>query len=262
MKAAALLALIALALQPDAALQARVMTAVRTAMAPALPFPASDEDGALPAGNNTEALWMVKPSQPGDNAIEVLVNPLNESNQRRANAAMAQIDKNIASAQRRAEEQYERAIAEAKRTGKSQDVNGVTLADEGAAGEKIDADSHVTIDVMFNENEYRLVVPGQTAPARQASFAYPNVMVAAHEYDAPPGGGRHYKESERIIFLGPLSPPQVTKRPTNGFEVVTTNSQAGTGAVHSLVLRLRGNSALLDDIQSKTDWSQLLELLK
>jgi len=257
------LALVALLFsQPDAALQTRVMTAVRSAMAPALPFPASDEDGSLPAGNNTEALWMVRPSPAGDSVIEVLVNPLNEANQRRANAAMAQIDKNIATAQRRAEEQYDRAVAEAKRTGKSQNVDGVTLADEGAAGEKIDADSHVTIEVLFNEREYRFVVPGQVAPARVASFPHPNVMVAANEYDDAASGGRHYKETERIVFLGPLAPAQVTKRAGNGFDVVTSESAPGSGAISSLVIRMRGNTELLNDIQAKTNWAQLLELLK
>ncbi len=258
-----LIALVALLFsQPDAALQTRVMTAVRAAMAPALPFPASDDDGALPVGNNTEAPWMVRPSAAGDGTIEVIVNPLNEANQRRANAAMAQIDKNIASAQRRAEEQYERAVAEAKRTGKSQNVDGVTLADEGAAGEKIDADSHVTIEVLFNEREYRFVLAGQTAPSSLASLPYPNVTVAAHEYDDAQGGGRHYKESERIVFLGPLAPASVTRRAGGGFDVVTTEMTPGSGAVRSLVVRMRGNTELLNDIQAKTNWRQLLELLK
>ena len=57
--------------------------------------------------------------------------------------AMAQIENNIEAAQRRAALQYDRAVAEAKRTGRSQDVDGVTLSDEGVAGAKIDAESHV-----------------------------------------------------------------------------------------------------------------------
>ena len=47
----------------------------------------------------------MKPLAAGDEAIEVLSNPLNEVNQRRAAAAMAQIDKNVSAAQRRAEDQ-------------------------------------------------------------------------------------------------------------------------------------------------------------
>src|SRR5687768_18396253 len=53
----------------------RFVAAVRAAMAPALPFPNSDAEGALPANGNTEALWMVRPLQPGDRTIEVIANP-------------------------------------------------------------------------------------------------------------------------------------------------------------------------------------------
>ena len=67
---------------------------------------------------------------------------------------MAQIENNIEAAQRRAAAQYDRAVSEAKRTGKSQEVDGVTLSDEGVAGAKIDAESHVTIDVVFNEPSF------------------------------------------------------------------------------------------------------------
>src|SRR6478735_1195957 len=133
----------------------RVMTAVRTAMAPALPFPDADDSGSLPVGGDTAVPWMVLPLQPGDSAIEVVANPLNPVNQVRAARAMAQIQANVEAAQRRAEQQFDRAVAEAKRTGKSQEVDGVTLADEGVAGAKIDADSHVTIEVAVNQPSYQ-----------------------------------------------------------------------------------------------------------
>ena len=86
---------------------------------------------------------------------------------------MAQIENNIEAAQRRAAAQYERAVAEAKRTGRSQDVDGVTLSDEGLAGARIDAESHVTIDVAFNEPSYRVEIASSVQPApstRVASF--------------------------------------------------------------------------------------------
>ncbi|HEX6214593.1 MAG TPA: hypothetical protein VFZ38_07240, partial [Vicinamibacterales bacterium] len=151
-----------LALMPTAAvaqddvLAARVMTAVRAALAPALPFPASDELGSLPSDGKAHDPWMVRPLQPGDRTIEVLANPLNEAHQRRAAKAMAQIEQSIEAAQRRADVQFERAIAEARRTGRSQEVDGVTLSDEGLAGARIDAESHVTIEVLFNQPIYRL----------------------------------------------------------------------------------------------------------
>src|SRR5687767_1360700 len=143
----------------------RMMTAVRAAMAPALPFPATDADGVVPANGNTDALWMVRPLQPGDRSIEVIANPLNEVNQQRATRAMAQIENNIQAAQRRAASQYDRAVSEAKRTGTSQEVDGVTLSDEGVAGARIDAESHVTIDVLLNEASYSFDVPSSIQPA-------------------------------------------------------------------------------------------------
>ena len=63
------------------------------------------------------------------------------STRRAPTRAMAQIGAAIDAAQRRAELQYERAIAEAKRTGRSQDVDGVSLSDEGVAGARIDAEA-------------------------------------------------------------------------------------------------------------------------
>ncbi len=45
-------------------------------------------------------------------------------------------------------------MADARRTGKSQDVEGVTLADEGVAGARIDAESHVLIEVEINRPAY------------------------------------------------------------------------------------------------------------
>jgi hypothetical protein len=144
--AAAIAAAVSAAAQDAAAIE-RAMTAVRAAMAPALPFPASDELGSLPADGKAGDPWMIKPHQPGDRTIEILANPLplNEAHQRSAAKAMAQIGQSIEAAQRRADLQYERALAEAKRTGRSQDVDGVSLNDEGLAGARIDAESHVLV---------------------------------------------------------------------------------------------------------------------
>jgi hypothetical protein len=148
----------------DQAPSDRVMQAVRAALAPALPFPASDELGSLPADGKSDGPWMIRPHQSGDRAIEIMANPLNEEYQRRAAKAMSQIELSIEAAQRRAEVQYERAIAEAKRTRQSQEVDGVTLSDEGLAGARIDAESHVTIDVSLSPS-VAAAVSMQTTPA-------------------------------------------------------------------------------------------------
>ena len=166
----------------------QVMNAVRKAMAPVLTFPASDELGSLPADGKATDPWMVKPFQPGDRTIEVLANPLNEEHQRRAAKAMAQIEQSIQAAQRRADVQYEHAIAEAKRTGRSQDVDGVSLNDEGLAGARIDAESRVVIEVRHSDDPPKQVVNMTTATS------------TTYRDDT----GEHFKESESTVSIGTL----------------------------------------------------------
>lgn len=244
----------------DTAQQDRVMKAVRAAVAPALPYPESDEAGAMPANNDAVALWMVQPLHPGDTAIEVTANPLNQQNQLAANRAMAQIDRNIAAAQRKAEAQYEHALAEVKRTGKSQDVDGVSLADEGVDGEKIDADSHVTIEVLFNRPDYRFAIRGRVEPGTGLPIPLNYLNVFAHTYkEDPRTGPEHYKEAERLVFLGTFGKPHVTQRVREAvYDILVTPASAQA----TIVVRMRGNQALVEDITAKTNWNQLLELLK
>jgi hypothetical protein len=238
----------------------RTIAAVRSAMAPALPFPSTDAEGAMPANGNTAALWMVRPLQPGDRSIEVVANPLNEANQLRAARAMAQIENNIQAAQRRAEQQYDRAVSEAKRTGKSQEVEGVTLSDEGVAGAKIDAESHVTIDVAIDEPSFKLAVVSGVQPAPAAQVVIPGAVavlaIPSHTFREQPGNIERYAEAQTIVFLGRVAAPEVQKRADHQFEVLATATSP------ALVIRLRGNEALIADLLRKTNWSALLELLK
>lgn len=249
---------------------ARVMTAVRAAMAPALPFPDTDPDGELPADGKSAAAWMVRPQQAGDRTIEILANPLNEVNQARARRAMAQIENNITAAQRRAELEYERAIAEAKRTGRSQEVDGISLSDEGVAGARIDAEQHVTIEVAFNQPSYthQLSSSIEPAPARQVMIpgAVAVIAVPSNVYrpEKPQNAPERFCEAETAVYLGRVMAPAVTKRDGSDFEVTAAAipSETGTPAIASLVIRLRGNESLIAEIVRKTDWNALLELLK
>ena len=248
----------------------RVMSAVRAAMAPALPFPSADPSGVVPVDGKTEPLWMVLPQEAGSMLIEVVANPLNNANQLRAERAMAQIQENIESAQRRAEAQYERAISEAKRTGKSQEVDGVTLSDEGVAGAKIDADSHVAIEVAFNQRTYHFdlasgTVPSPSLPRRDAMPGAEYVItLPSHTYRERPGDAERFREGETFVFLGRVAQPVVKKRgDTSVYElIVDATEPAAAGTVASLVLRFRGNEALTEGLLRKTDWNTLLELLK
>ena len=238
----------------------RLLSAVRAAMAPALPFPNSDEDGALPANGNTEALWMVRPLQPGDRSIEVIANPLNEVNQVRAKRAMAQIENNVQAAQRRAALQYERAVSEAKRTGKSQDVDGVTLADEGVAGAKIDAESHVTIAIAANETSFTFEVDSGTQPAPSTQVTIPGavavIAMPPNTYRERDTNIERYAEAQTFVFLGRVTAPEVQERADDHFEVFAT------ATAPSMVIRLLGNEALIADLLRKTNWNSLLELMR
>ena len=238
----------------------RFVAAVRSAMAPALPFPNSDEDGALPANGNSEALWMVRPLQQGDRSIEVIANPLNAVNQLRATRAMAQIENNVQAAQRRAELQYERAVAEAKRTGKSQDVDGVSLSDEGVAGAKIDAESHVTIDVTANETSFRFVVDSSIQPAPSTQVTIPGavgvIAMPSNTFRDRDTKIERYAEAQTLVFLGRVAAPEVQKRADNHFEVLAIATSP------ALVIRLSGNEALIADLLRKTNWNSLLELMR
>ncbi len=83
---------------------------------------------ALPANGNTEALWMVRPLQPGDR----IDRGDRQSAERSEPAARrrARWRRSRTTSRRRSAAptlQYERAVSEAKRTGKSQEVDGVTL---------------------------------------------------------------------------------------------------------------------------------------
>lgn len=247
----------------------RVMAVVRAAMAPALPFPDTDDTGSVPANNSTTVLWMVRPLQPGERTIEVMANPLNEVNQARANRAMAQIGAAIDAAQRRAEAQYERALAEAKRTGRSQDVDGVGLSDEGVAGARIDAEAHVSIDVDFNQPAYAFAVASSIEPAASKQVAIDGavavVAVPSNVYRATTvqGTEERFAPAETVVFFGTLGAPAVRGSSDTAFEV-TASAVASEGAavVRTMTLRFRGNEMLIADLLRKADWTQVLELLK
>ena len=267
------LALVALAIASSAWAQdpepERVMAAMRAAVMPALPFPESDEEGSLPKDGKTTDAWMVRPHAPGDRSIEVIANPLNLANQQRATKAMAQIQASLESAQRRSEAQYERAIAEAKRTGRSQDVDGVTLSDEGLAGARIDAEDHVTIDVEFNQPAYSFAVASSIAPAPSRTLSIPGaaalITVPSNVYRQKSASStdERFCPAETIVFFGAVRVPEVDEPSNNAFTVTAAGTSAENAhAVRSVVVRLRGNETLIAQILRGSEWTKVVELLK
>lgn len=250
-------------------LAARVMTAVRAAMKPALPFPDTDEAGELPKDGVFSGPWIVRPLEPGTNVIEILANPLNREHQVRSAKAMRQIEDAVEAAQRKSQAQYERALSDAQRSGKSQDVDGITLGDEGVAGARIDAEGHVTIDVEFNKLAYSYAVSSSLEPAATLDSTVPGAVavlsVPAHVYRerVKSGDEERFCVAETVVFLGPLSVPTVKRRAGSTFDMAA--GEAGpptTSAVRTMVVRLRGSQALILDIVQKADWAGLQTLIR
>jgi hypothetical protein len=234
---------------------------VRAAVVAALPFPASDASGALPADGKSGDPWMIKPHQPGDQTIEILANPLNQDYQRRAARAMAQIEQSIEAAQRRAELQYERAMAEAKRTRRSQDVDGVTLSDEGVAGARIDAESHLIIEVLVNQPSYRFEIGSSVEPSRSSSPA-PVIAFGSNVYRDAKTGEERFCEGQTLVYLGRTTPPSVTENARIYTVTADGSPPSHAAAISSVVIRVRGNEGLIADLLRKSSWSAVLELIE
>jgi hypothetical protein len=163
--------------------------------------------------------------------------------------------------------QFERAIAEARRTGRSQEVDGVTLSDEGLAGARIDAESHVTIEVLFNQPIYRLNIASALAPDTgiAATIANARMVSVRSNVFRDEKGDERLCETESIVFVGGVTSPEVRRADDARYEVTanaTPSSDPGK-PVNAVVIRMRGNESLIADLLRKSDWSALLvELLK
>jgi hypothetical protein len=240
----------------------RILNELRAAMAPALPYPPSDADGAEPADGGSTAPWMVRPLHRDTPFIEIIANPLNPDQQARAAKAMAQIGAAIDVAQRKSQAQYDRAVEDARRTGRSQDVDGVTLTDEGVAGARIDAESHVVVDVRFHQAAYTSDVSCANVP-KVGAVTVPGakgvVTVAPGVYRARVEGAaeERYCQAEAHVFFG-VAPPEVHQRSALAFEVTA----AAAPPARSLVIRLRGHEGLIAQILRNSDWARVLALLE
>lgn len=251
----------------DEGLSWRILTGVRAAMAAALSYPASDPEGIEPADGRAAAPWMVRPLDPARPAIEVIANPLNADQQTRAAAAMAEIAAAVDAAQRRSQAQYDRAVDEARRTGRSQEVDGVTLDDEGVAGARIDWESRLTIEVEHNLTAYRFTVASGVRPAPgevslAAAAAVVNVPANVYRDRSVDEAVDRYCPAETLVFLG-TEAPRVHDRSATSFEIAAVAPAGpGPGRVASLVVRLRGNEALVASVLRRTEWDRVAALVE
>ena len=119
------------------------------ALRPALPFPASTPDGELPADNSAQSKWFVVwPTEPDTTRVVIKANPLHPDTQKAGAEAMDRINAAVAAAERKAQAAYDKALEDLRRTGAGSTIDTITLDDEGVAGERIDAELELTIDLQ------------------------------------------------------------------------------------------------------------------
>ncbi len=231
---------------------ARLVDAVR----PVLPFPSSTPAGDLPADNSAAHKWFVIwPTEPGDTRIIVRANPLHPEVQEASAEAMEKINIAVAAAERRARESYERALESLRKTGKSGELDVISLEDEGIAGERIDAELEVTIELAAVESfdipsgEHPVVQPG----TKGAAWV---MTIPANAYRTTTGDDRreHFRAAESRVYLGVTAPPRVAKRDGPVYRVTLNESAPKTGAV----VIIRGNASLVSALTTDTDWSRLV----
>lgn len=220
---------------------------------PALPYPEAAPAGDVPAEGGADARWFVIWPD-GDRPARIIVraNPLHPETQAISNAAMAAIQETIVAAERRAQAEYDRVMEQLRRTGKGADLQGIALDDEGIAGERIDAELELTIDLEVAQAATELI--GATAPSVSVTNggAIAIVRLAAHTYreDANGVARERFRPAEARIYFGMSEPPAVARR--GPARHLLTLSPATGG-----VVVLRGNEALIEQLIAGADWSRL-----
>ena len=128
------------------------------------------------------------------------------------------------------------------------------------AGAKIDAESHVTIAVAANETSFTFEVDSsiQAAPSTQLTIPGAVAVIAtpSNTYRDRDTNIERYAEAQTFVFLGRVAAPEVQKRAEGHFEVFATATSP------AMVIRLRGNEALIAELLRKTNWNSLLELMR
>jgi hypothetical protein len=245
--------------EPDRALA----DALRTALAPALPFPEARPDGTAPDSSSTP-VWTIRWPADGESRIEVLANPLNSGNRERALKAEEEIQKSAMQSQRRSQSDYDRALDDFQRTGRVGEIREVSLRDDGLAGERYDAESQLTITAEFVDARYAqrvgtsalpVLLPGSNGPAAV-------VRLASNTYREAQGDepvSTRYAPEQAWVFFGPIAPPAIARDQDNLASLSTERS--ATAVSRALVVHVSGNAELVDRVLRNADWSRLVPLV-
>jgi len=228
---------------------ARLVDAVRQA----LPFPSSDQSGEMPSEGGAQHRWFVVWPTAADPRIVIKANPLHPDTQQASVEAMDAIQRAIEQAERRAQASYDRAIAEVKRTGKPADVDGISLDDEGVAGERIDADLEVSIQLEpatsfeLATEHAPVVTPGGVGPSWV-------VRTAANAYQDPSTqrGRERFRPAEARLYFGVIERPTVARRGDRHLYAVTITAEKDAFCVV-----IRGNEGLVGRLVAAGDWRRL-----
>lgn len=234
---------------PDARVAAMV-----EAVRPALPFPGSDDSGTVPNGGGDDAKWFVVwPAEPDDTRVIVRANPLHPDTQKLVSSAEGAIQRAVAVAERKAQAAYDRALDELKRTGKAADLDGISLDDEGAAGQRLDAELELTIE-LIEPATFQIassVEPTVTAGTNGVTW---QVMVPANAVTEGSGAERRerFTASQARLLFGAIPRPHVNRVDGQPRYAVTMSAAPGAFAVV-----VRGNDALLKQVLAGADWTRL-----
>jgi hypothetical protein len=232
--------------------QAPSRDALIAVLRPVLPYPSADADGALPSDNSAQSKWFVIwPADPDDLRVVVRANPLHPDTQAAGAAAMNRIQEAVIAAERKAQAAYDRALDQLRRTGKGSHIDGITLDDEGVAGERIDAELELTIDVEAGARTFEIAsssAPQVTAGERGVTWA---VSIPSNVYRDAVDGREHFRASETRLYHGLLERPAVDERDGARFVVSVRPT------IQAITVVVRGNEELLARVVAGADWSSL-----
>lgn len=241
--------------------------ALVSALRPALPFPEAGRDGT-PASGGAQPLWVVRWPVTGDGEVEVVANPLNLENRKRALAAEQAIQAAAMRSQRRSQRDYEKAVSDFERTGRVSGIQEISLDDEGLAGEKYDADSHLLVSIAPLDDDLAFSVATGVVPAEVTGVDGPTtvIRVPANIYRTAPDAGapaeEHYCAEQAWLVFGRSGPAAMAPRDNSPHVDVTVPVSRGPGAGGGAVVSIRGNPALVEQVLRKADWPVLRAALR
>lgn len=237
------------------------------ALRPALPFPEAGADGT-PINGQTDPVWTVRWPDASEARVEVLANPLNAENRERALAVEKAIQQAAMKSQRRSQGDYEQALSDFARTGRVAGIREISLDDEGVAGQRYDADSHLVLSVASLDDDLSFSVATGIAPGVVTGVAGPatvirvpaNVYKAQAEAGLPPD--EHYCAEQAWVVFGASGPATIERREDGPQADVTVPvAVAPTGRRAGLVVTISGNPSLVDQTLRDADWSVLRAVL-